>query len=77
MQHPAHYEICIEGHLSSSWSEWFAGLALRCEPNNTTILYGTLEDQAALHGVLMKIRDLRLVLLSVNRKDESDVHDDR
>jgi len=69
MHEPADYEICVEGALGSSWSEWFAGLSIRSEPAGRTILRGKLADQAALHGVLMKIRDLGLVLVAVNRID--------
>ena len=58
MPNPKLYEIHIEGNLCSRWSEWFAGLDITQGANNETILTGTLQDQADLHGVLMKIRDL-------------------
>jgi hypothetical protein len=61
------YEIRVEGHLSVDWSDWFEGLTVRQEANGETVLYGPL-DQAALHGVLAKIRDLGLVLIAVNQK---------
>jgi hypothetical protein len=61
------YEIRVEGHIHQRWSDWFSGLTISCLPTGETILSGRLVDQAALHGVLMKIRDLRLVLVSVNR----------
>jgi hypothetical protein len=67
MVKPEYYEIHIEGDISSRWSEWFSGLNIREGSNHETILTGELQDQAALHGVLMKIRDLHLVLISVNR----------
>jgi hypothetical protein len=67
MVKPEYYEIHIEGDISSRWSNWFAGLDIKEGSNNETILTGELQDQAALHGVLMKIRDLHLVLISVNR----------
>jgi hypothetical protein len=67
MVKPEYYEIHIEGDISSRWSDWFAGLDIKEGANNETILTGELQDQAALHGVLMKIRDLHLVLISVNR----------
>ena len=67
MPQPACYEIRVEGHLRDSWSEWFAGLSMLPEPGGSTVLSGALPDQAALHGVLMKIRDLGLVLVSVRR----------
>lgn len=60
------YEIQIEGHLGISGSAWFAGLTICHEESGTTILVGEM-DQAALHGVLMRIRDLGMPLLSVNR----------
>jgi hypothetical protein len=53
--------------LSDRWSEWFEGLNITQDPNGETLLTGELQDQANLHGVLMKIRDLRLVLISVRR----------
>ena len=67
MVKPEYYEIRIEGDISSRWSDWFAGLDIKQGSNNETILTGELQDQADLHGVLMKIRDLHLVLISVNR----------
>jgi hypothetical protein len=71
MKKPAYYEIRVEGHLHSSWSEWFAGLGIQHEAGGETRISGMLEDQAALHGVLMKIRDLGLVLVSVSRIGEA------
>jgi hypothetical protein len=62
-----HYEIRVEGHLSADWSDWFEGLTVRQEANGETILYGPL-DQAALHGILAKVRDLGLVLVAVNQQ---------
>ena len=67
MENPDYYEIRIEGNLSNRWSDWFAGISITQAANNETILAGELKDQADLHGVLMKIRDLHLVLISVNR----------
>ena len=63
-----HYEIRVEGHLSVDWSDWFEGLIVRQEASGETILCGLL-DQAALHGVLAKVRDLGLVLVAVQRVD--------
>ncbi|MBN1810239.1 MAG: hypothetical protein JXA14_00225 [Anaerolineae bacterium] len=60
------YEIRVEGHLAADWSDWFEGLTIRQEANGETTLSGLL-DQAALHGVLAKIRDLGLTLVAVNR----------
>lgn len=61
------YAIRVEGHLAADWSDWFEGLTVCQETNGETVLSGLL-DQAALHGVLAKVRDLGLVLLAVNRK---------
>jgi hypothetical protein len=61
------YEIRVEGHLSNSWASWFESLTIRHEASSETLLYGPLEDQTALHGVLMKIRDLGLTLVEVKR----------
>jgi hypothetical protein len=66
---PVCYEIRVKGHIEDSWSSWFAGLSLRREENGETVLCGTVVDQAALYGVLMRIRDLGLPLLSVSRVD--------
>ncbi len=65
MNAPELYEIRVAGHLSAYWAARFAGLSLRHDPNGETVLSGKL-DQAALHGVLVKIRDLGLNLISVN-----------
>lgn len=68
------YEIKIKGHLDESWSDWFEGLAFSYGSDGTTTLSGEIFDQAALHGLLKKIRDLGMPLLSVNRhgSDQSD-----
>jgi hypothetical protein len=58
------YEIRIEGHLDSRWTAWFDGLALSHDTDGTTVLHGAV-DQAALHGLLQKVRDLGLPLVSV------------
>ena len=60
------YQIRIRGHLDSRWSRWFGGLRLIHEQDGTTLLTGPVADQPALHGLLVKIRDLGLPLLSVN-----------
>ena len=65
------YEIRVEGQLADHWSDWFEGLAIRNNPDNETTLIGPLTDQAALFGVLAKIRDLNLILISVNRSHPS------
>jgi hypothetical protein len=60
-----HYRICVRGRLDSAWADWFDGLSVTADAEDNTILAGMLADQAALHGVLVKVRDLGLTLLSV------------
>ena len=62
---PEHYEIKIRGHLDPYWSEWFAGMRLTHLAGDETLLSGSLPDQAALYGLLERIRDLNLKLISV------------
>lgn len=64
---PAVYQIRIEGHLGPAWTSWFAGLSIALEDDGDTLLTGSVVDQAALHGLLNKVRDLGAVLVSVNR----------
>jgi hypothetical protein len=66
---PTLYEIRIQGHLGDRWAEWFDGLSFTHDGDGTTILTGPVVDQAALHGVLRKVRDLALPLVSVIRVD--------
>ena len=61
------YEIRVQGRLGQEWSDWFEGLAINQQPNGDSILAGPVSDQAALHGILIRIRDLGLPLLSVRR----------
>ena len=63
----ATYNIRVKGHLGPTWSDWFEGLTITNLPHGEAELIGTLADQAALHGVLLRIRDLGLPLVSVNR----------
>jgi hypothetical protein len=63
------YEIRIRGHLGSRWATWFDGMTLTAMSDGTTVLEGPVVDQAALHGVLHKVRDTGLPLLSVNQVD--------
>ena len=64
------YEIRIQGHLDQRWSSWFDGLTVTSEPDDaTTLIAGPIPDQAALHGLLAKVRDLGLPLISVCRID--------
>ncbi len=64
---PERYEIRIKGHLDDRWAAWFGGLTLTREDNGETLLTGPVVDQAALHGLLRKVRDLGMPLLSVTR----------
>ena len=61
------YQIVVKGHLDSEWSEWFDGLTITLMDSGETILSGPIVDQTALHGVLIKIRDLGLPLLGLTR----------
>ncbi len=64
---PLIYQIRLEGQLGYEWADWFDGLTITLEEGDDTLLTGPVVDQAALHGVLKRIRDLGLPLVSVNR----------
>lgn len=64
---PVVYEIRIAGHLPARWSAWFEGLAVAPEPDGTTRLNGPVADQAALYGLLRRVRDTGLTLIAVNQ----------
>ncbi len=64
---PETYEIKIQGHLDPTWSDWFDGMKLTHLAGDETLLSGSLPDQPALHGLLERIRDLNLTLISVSR----------
>ena len=66
---PTVYEIRLKGQLDRQWTDWFGGLAIALEPNGDTLLSGPIVDQAALHGVLRKVRDLGMPLLSIHQVD--------
>jgi hypothetical protein len=75
---PMVYQIKIKGHLGLEWTEWFEGLTITLEDNGDTLLTGPVIDQAALHGLLKKVRDLGMPLISVdpvktNQADTPDV----
>jgi hypothetical protein len=72
------YEIRLKGHLNIRWADWFEGLTITLENNGDTLLTGLVVDQAALHGLLKKVRDLGMPLVSVSplehsQADQSDV----
>lgn len=64
---PMVYQIMIKGHLDQQWTDWFEGLTITLEDDGNTLLTGPVVDQAALHGLLKKVRDLGMPLVSVNR----------
>ena len=64
---PGRYEIRVKGHLTDRWADWFEGLTLTLEENGQTLISGPVADQAALHGLLKKVRDLAMPLVSVIR----------
>jgi hypothetical protein len=65
------YELRVEGHLDRAhWQRWFGGMRVLVEPDGTTLLSGPVVDQAALHGLLGRIRDLGLTLISLHRVEQ-------
>ncbi len=70
------YEIRISGHLSPQWMDWFEGLTITLEEDGNTLLSGPVADQAALHGLLKKVRDLGMPLVSVNQVQFDETHQD-
>jgi hypothetical protein len=67
---PTIYEIHVESQIDPSWSEWLEGMSIVPLPNGQTVLSGPVSDQAALHGLLNRIRDLNLILLYVEKKQD-------
>jgi hypothetical protein len=65
VQEPGRYEIRVMGHLADRWAAWFDGMTLTRQPDGTTVLHGPVADQSALHGLLRKVDDLGLPLVSV------------
>jgi hypothetical protein len=64
---PVQYEIRVNGHLGTRWTAWFDGLAIDRESDGTTVLRGSVVDQAALHGLLQKLRDVGIPLISLTQ----------
>ena len=70
---PTVYQIRVKSHLSSDWTDWFEGLTITPEEDGDTLLTGPVIDQAALYGLLKKVRDLGMPLISLNPVESSDV----
>jgi hypothetical protein len=70
MDQPFIYQIRVQGHLDTSWSEWLSGLAITPQANGETVLTGPIQDQAALHGLLDQLYAMNLPLLAVLRMDQ-------
>ena len=66
LNQPVVYQIRLQGHLGREWTEWFGGLTITLEDNGDTLIVGLVVDQAALHGLLKKVRDLGMPLVSVS-----------
>lgn len=71
---PTVYQIRIRGHLDSQWTDWFEGLSITPGEDGSTLLTGTVPDQAALHGLLKKVRDLAMPLISVNQLESGETN---
>ena len=71
---PVIYQIKLKGHLDSQWTDWFEGLTITLEEDGDTLLTGPVIDQAALHGLLKKVRDLGMPLVSVNQAQLNETH---
>jgi hypothetical protein len=69
---PPMYEIRVKGHLDQRWTAWFDGLTVTTQSDGTTALAGPIVDQAALHGLLQRLRDIGLPLISVTQTDPGD-----
>ena len=66
---PGRYEIRVKGHLAARWAAWFDGMTLTPQGDGTTVIHGPVADQSALHGLLRKLNDIGLPIVSVVRKD--------
>ncbi len=67
--HPDFYQIVLQGHLGTQWSDWFPGFIFTLDEQGHTILVGPVTDQPALHGLLKQVRDLGIPFISINRLD--------
>lgn len=74
---PQVFQIRVKNHLDNQWTDWFSGMSVTLEDDGVTVLTGPVADQAALHGLLKKVRDLGLPLISVNRVETSETHRNR
>lgn len=72
---PTYYHFTIRGHLDGCWAIWFEGLTINNRPDGDAVLSGPIEDQAALHGVLTKLRDYGLPLIAVRPEDQPESKD--
>ncbi len=72
LDQPMVYQIRVKGHLGPQWTDWFGGLTITLEDNGDTLLTGPVVDQAALHGLLRKVRDLGMPLLSVIQSEKGE-----
>ena len=75
LRKPENYEIRLKGHLDEHWSEWFDGLLITYDEDDNTILAGPVADQSALHGLLKKVHNLGLPLISVTQAEPGSVAD--
>jgi len=67
------YRIQVKGHLPAGWSEWLGPFEITCEPDGNTILTGPIRDQAELYGLVAKLQNLGLTLISINQVSESKI----
>lgn len=71
---PVVYRLRLKGHLGREWTDWFGGLTITQTEDGDTLVTGAVADQAALHGLLKKVRDLGIPLVSVNRVQSNETH---
>ena len=70
---PAVYQLRVKGHLSADWSAWFDGMTIAQDADGATLITGPVADQAALHGLLRKVRDLGLTLLALSSSEQGEL----